>query len=353
MLEILKVGLDPGFGHIKVAVIIDGDIHVLSIPSSVGVGSVDSGALNLAGVVRARRRKKPQVVACNGVEFIVGEGVEEYAPPVERTDFGRFLDGEELRALFYGATYQLLGGVSHKIALAVGLPIQIIEDKKLAASTERKMSEWLMGEHRFSVDGKEMTLEVVGLRAKVAQPVATWLDWGLDTDGQWVQGNASAKAPALVVDIGFNTVDILGVEGGRVSTRYTAGDTLGMRRASEMAQERIQRKHGVSLSLHETDDLVRGVVTGKGAEVYVEGEPVDVRPEVRQAIGTLGSELLRFVERSVGTGKKFKILLTGGGSIAMVERLLRQYPHAELVPDPALANARGLAKVAARPGFLG
>ena len=46
------------------------------------------------------------------------------------------------------------------------------------------------------------------------------------------------------------------------------------------------------------------------------------------------------------------MLLTGGGALALAPRLLRQYPHAQVVDDPVQANARGLAKLAARPGFL-
>ncbi|MBE7550095.1 MAG: hypothetical protein HS126_03335 [Anaerolineales bacterium] len=49
--------------------------------------------------------------------------------------------------------------------------------------------------------------------------------------------------------------------------------------------------------------------------------------------------------------KSYHILLTGGGALAMREMLLRQFPKATVMPEPVLANARGLAKLAARPGF--
>ncbi|MBE7557246.1 MAG: hypothetical protein HS126_39930 [Anaerolineales bacterium] len=46
------------------------------------------------------------------------------------------------------------------------------------------------------------------------------------------------------------------------------------------------------------------------------------------------------------------MLLTGGGVLALAVRLHRLFPQATTMYEPVLANARGLAKLAARPGFL-
>ena len=82
------------------------------------------------------------------------------------------------------------------------------------------------------MDGVETVLTITAIRAKIPQPVATWFDWGMDTKGQWVKGKAAQRAPALIIDQGFNTLDVLVVEDGRISQRISEGDTLGMRRAS-------------------------------------------------------------------------------------------------------------------------
>jgi len=322
------------------------------VPSVVGVGTTDEGGLGLAGVVRGRRGEVPSIVAFDGVEYLVGPNVARYARPIERMDFARFTDGPELRALLYAALYALLDGGGHRVALAIGLPVEVLQDVELARATEREMARWLVGEHHFTLDGVRTAFEVTAIRAKIAQPVATWFEWGLDLQGQWCKGAAAAKAPALVIDEGFNTLDLLVVEGGRISTRYTDGATLGMRRAAEMTASNVQRRYGVELSLHEADALVQRVVNGRKVQVYVVGEPTDVTAEVRQAVNSLGSDVVRFVERSVGPGRKFRILLTGGGALALAGRLVRQYGHAEVMPEPVLANARGLGKLARREGFL-
>jgi hypothetical protein len=353
MSEIRKLGLDPGFGNVNVAEVQNGEITAVGIPSVVGIGSMDAGALTLAGVVRGGRRQRPARIAFDGIEYLVGPGVAEHARPIERMDFQRFSDSPELRALLYAALYQVLNGGGHQVALAVGLPVEILQDTEQAQAAERGMARWLVGEHRFELDDTPARFEVVAMRAKIAQPVATWFDWGMDNAGQWVRGGKLAKAPALIIDQGFNTLDVLVVENGRISTRYTSGDTLGMRRAAELAAGNIQRRYGVEMSLHEADELVQAVVHGKRVTIFVEGESTNVTREVRQALSTLGSDVVRFVERSVGkAARKFKVFLTGGGSMAIGERLLGQYAHAVMVDDPVLANARGLAKLAQRPGFL-
>lgn len=361
--RVRKVGLDPGFGGVKVAEVQMralpeaggfGPVMVTQVvPSVVGVGTTDEGGLSLAGVVRGRRGEVPSVVGFDGVEYLVGANVARYARPIERMDFARFTEGPELRALLYAALWQLLDGGEHRVALAVGLPVEVLQDADQARAVERAMAGWLVGRHRFALDGVRAEFEVVGVRARIAQPVATWFDWGLDLLGQWCKGTAAAKAPALIIDEGFNTLDLLVVEGGRISTRYTDGATLGMRRAAELTASNVLRRYGVELSLHEADDLVQRVVAGKRARVWVVGEQVDVGPEVRQAVNGLSADVVRFVERSVGTGRRFRILLTGGGALALAGRLVGEWPHAEVMGDPVKANARGLGKLARRKGFLG
>ena len=62
--SIRKIGLDPGFGGLKVAEVQGDQIVSQHLPSVVGVGTTDAGALSLVGVVRGRRiGDRPHVVA--------------------------------------------------------------------------------------------------------------------------------------------------------------------------------------------------------------------------------------------------------------------------------------------------
>lgn len=179
-----------------------------------------------------------------------------------------------------------------------------------------------------------------------------YLKTGMDHTGQWIQGAGALRAPTLIVDEGYNTLDVLVVQGGQVSVRHTAGETLGMRRAAERLGELLTRRHGLDLDLRQADGLIRRLVNGQRAEAFVEGKAVDVTAEARQALSALEADVTAFVERAVSRGRQFRVLLTGGGAVAPAPRLLQLFPHATVMPEPVLANARGLAKLAVRPGFL-
>jgi|YNPNPStandDraft_1061719.scaffolds.fasta_scaffold49927_2 hypothetical protein len=45
----------------------------------------------------------------------------------------------------------------------------------------------------------------------MAQPVGAFCEWGLGLDGQWVRDRDDALATVAVLDLGFNTLDLLGV----------------------------------------------------------------------------------------------------------------------------------------------
>jgi hypothetical protein len=328
-------------------------IKTVSIPSVVGVGRTDKAlSLSLGGIVkRGADTVRPTRVAFDGVEYLVGEGVSQFTKPVERMDFDRFVEGPELRALLYASLYPFLNGGSHKAALAIALPVQVIGNDEQAAEVERAMAAWMVGIHKFALNDVNATFEIMAIRCKIPQPVATWLDWGLNLDGQWDRSGA-IKKPVLVVDQGFRTLDLCAVENGKINNRYTGGETLGMSRAAEMAVKSLARVHKVKLSLHEADALIRAVMAGDKARTYVDGDLVDVTAIVRQAINDLAAQVVAYVSETADDAGRFKVLLTGGGAIALYDKMVRQFARAELVPEAGTANARGLAKIAQRPNFL-
>ena len=355
MSNLRKAGVDPGFNANKVAEVQGHDIFTYALPSSAGLANRRrKDGLTLGGVVRApRASRQPFRVAFDGVEYLVGPNVADFTKPIDRMDFDRFSDSPELRATLYTALYRIVNGGAHEMALAIALPVEILQDRDEAARVEQAMRGWLLGEHLFSVDGVETVLTITTIRARIPQPVATWFDWGMDTSGQWVKGTEAMRAPTLIVDEGYNTLDVLVVEDGKISHRYTGGDTLGMRRAAEQLIETLQHRHGLALELYKANELVQQAVNGQPAQVYVRGEPVDVTQEARQAVGTLEADVVNFIDRAVGKAREaYQVLLTGGGVLALAARLHRLFPQAVTMPEPVLANARGLAKLAVRPGFL-
>ncbi|MBC7250506.1 MAG: ParM/StbA family protein [Anaerolineae bacterium] len=338
----IRIGLDPGFGNFKIAAVSQTS-QVALVPSVVGVGETDLGLLSLGRLGR-RRHQQPDQVTFGGVSYLVGENVARFARPVQRLDFLRLSDGPELRALFYDAVFRLLGRGSHLAALIIGLPVEVMADRQQALDTLRSLKAWMVGQHYFTVNNSPVVLEVTQVRV-MAQPSGAFFAWGLDNSGHWSRPKADLKAPVAVCDIGFNTLDLFAVQGGEVVGRFTGGDTAGMRRAAELLINAVQGRHGVDLSLHEADALLRR----KRPTLYTPQGEADLRPFVTQALDTTAAGVLHFVERHWGNGRQFAhLLFTGGGAETLREALLRQYPHGVVLPEPVTANALGLARYAQR-----
>lgn len=267
-----------------------------------------------------------------------------YTRPVQRMDFLRFFSGPEFQVLFYASAFRLLGGGNHKLALMMGLPVEVMANREKAMEILKGMRSWLMRKHRFSVNSIEMSLEVCEVQV-MAQPAGAFFAWGLDDSGKWVRDKKALKVPIGICDIGFNTLDLFAVQGGEVVARFTGGDTRGIRRAAELLINSVREQYGVELSLYEADKLLRE----RRPKIYTAGKEVDLRPLVNQAIETAAAVLLAFIEQKWENGRQFAyLLLTGGGAETLREMLLRHYPHGVVLPDAVMANAIGLARYALR-----
>ncbi len=352
---ITKIGYDPGANANKLAMVRDGEIVTYALPSSVGLANRENKeGLTLSGIMRPQRTTRPPFrVVFEGVEYLVGPNVDEYTKPIDRLDHDRYTDSSELRATFYAGLYRLVNGGAHQIALAIALPVEVVQDKEDAAQVERGIRKWMIGEHVFSVDGIETVLTITRVRAKIPQPVATWFDWGFDLGGQWAKGKEAARAPTLIIDEGFNTLDVLVVENAKISQRIGGGNTLGMSRAAEELIESLKSRYGLEIELHRANELIKDAINGQQAEIYVGGDIKNVTQLGKQAVRSLETEVDNYLTRSVGKAQKgYKVLLTGGGAMGLSGLLHRRFPEATMMFEPVLANARGLAKMASRPGFL-
>ena len=351
----INIGLDPGFGALKAACVGQEGALVATVPSVVGVGDSDLGLLSVGNIGVRKRTRQPDRVSfdAGGVRtYLVGENVARCARPVERMDFLRLSDGPELRALFYDVIFRLLGGEKRRIdsstllpmKLMVGLPVEVMARREQALSTLRSLREWMVGEHQFTVDGSEVKLDIKSVHV-MAQPAGSFFAWGLNDEGQWIRSKGDLEAPVAICDIGFNTLDLVAFAGGEVIGRFTAGDTVGIRRAAEMVIHAVRSDYGVSLSLHGADALLRD----KQPRLYTAQGEKDLRAPVRQALDTAAAAVLTFVERQWGGGQQFAhLLFTGGGAEALRDDLLRHYPQGVVLPDPVMANALGLARYAVR-----
>jgi hypothetical protein len=55
----------------------------------------------------------------------------------------------------------------------MALPVEVVQNRNEAERVERAVQAWLVGSDTFKVNGVPTMLEVVNVRCKIAQPVAT------------------------------------------------------------------------------------------------------------------------------------------------------------------------------------
>ncbi len=355
--SLLCVAVDAGFGGIKAALVCDGQLRTAHVPAVVGVGEINLGLLE-SGITR-QDRKRPYVLTTGGRRYLVGPHVERFATPIERLDFDRLAPSPELQALTYTGLGRLLAAsglspdgqpVQAELAAVIGLPVQVLQGAE-AVRTTQGLSDWLVGEHSFELDDRPFSLRVRGIKA-MAQPMGAFFEWGLDPGGQWARSASDLKATVGILDLGFNTLDLVVLSGGQIVRRYTDGTTLGLRRGARVLQELFAARTGRRVSLHQADQYLQQAGRG-GAEVLVGGEPFNLKPLARQALDVAAGEVRAYLSQVWEDGSQFDYLLfTGGGVLALGERLRSAFPRAVELAEPVTANARGLARFAQRRGLF-
>ncbi len=148
---------------------------------------------------------------------------------------------------------------------------------------------------------------------------------------------------AAVIDIGGSTTDIAVILEGKVIDFAKSGAArIGVLDIHTMVKNRIEKKvnadSAISFSIKQIDTACRT----KSIMLY--GQKVDITQEVDDVAADVSAEILREINRKIGSGATLdQIILVGGGS-AFLKDHLKGWPHAFLAKDSELSNARGLLK---------
>jgi hypothetical protein len=344
-----KACIDLGNGNMKGALIANDQLISVTQPAQFGVGDTHMGILTLGGVGKRRRDLAPVSITFDGGEYLVGHNVARYTTPLERLDSGKYVDSPEVRALTYATLAQLVGSQAADVALIVALPVEVLM-APTARDTVKGIQNWLLGEHHFAYDGHQAHITIHAVKA-MAQPVGAWAYWGLDNAGQWAREESDlTDASIAVLDSGFNTLDLLAIRQGQIEKRFTGGETLGVRRAAEEIARSVKAQSGYAMSRIEADGYIRAYLDKRSMDF---GQGKDLKPIVKQALASLATQTLDFVEETWGMASQFNhVILVGGGAVVLNAAIRRRIPHAVMLPDPVTTNAAGLAKLAQRPGIF-
>ena len=353
-LETRKIGVDPGFGGLKAAEANGTGLSTYHIPAQVGV-MTNTNQIGLGGFTNSGTSVEDpmQVQLSNGSSYLVGHGIASYTKPIPRMDFNRFSDSIELRANLYGLLSLIFPSGKHDASILLTLPVETLRSDEEATQVERGIKSWLIGQHEFFVDNSEYSLNIHRVRCKMPQPVAIWCDWGFTPQGTWYRGAEALKAPYLIIDPGFNTLDLVLIQNRRVVTRLSGGDKLGMRVAAKELQTVLKNRYMLEFDIYQSDAIIQEMVIKGKVSTYVGGKSIDITSLAQQALDSLKADSLSFIESSIKNAAASKNIMGGGGAVALGPMLYQQLKgNLEILDDPVLAGARGSSKIAARKGFL-
>jgi plasmid segregation protein ParM len=309
------------------------------VPSQIGFGTTETGMLS-RGFLKSQRTSLPYKVTVNDREYLVGPNVEMYTTPLQRMDFARLGDSAEQHALTYAALGLVLGPGEHPAAkIVVGFPVEVMRDEAKAKDVLKALMGWMIGTHRFLINNKAYGITIDKVIV-IAQPLGGFYSWAISKEGKFRVPQTEVQGRILVVDIGFNTLDLYALKNMELEPKYTTGDTAGVRRAAEFLMQHIQREFDVRISRTEANALL----LSDHPIFETAGRGVDLAPVISQVLDAAATQITDICETTVGNGKQFsRVLFTGGGSELLRKHMLNHFPFALVLPNAVMANASGCA----------
>lgn len=324
------VGVDIGYGYTKAAC---GE-HEVIFPSVVGRAE------------RIRYQVDLESHQGGGIAILTEEGdhfIGELALLQSRVrwtllDRSRVQDPSG-RLLFLSALSELIGpeAESETFRVVTGLPVQWYADRD-------KVIEQLSGKHVVRrVNGRQwvqrLTVDEVLV---VPQPFGSLFNSILDARGTLVD-ETLARGRLGIIDVGTYTTDYVLVDSLRYIEKGSGSISTAMSRAYQLIGRSILDTFGLDLKLHEVDQAVRQ------GRVTVFGEVHEIDWLVEPALDAVAEEVLAQAGTLWGDGRDLSaILVTGGGAIALNERIGRRYGHARMLDDAPVANVRGFERYGRR-----
>jgi plasmid segregation protein ParM len=319
---VIDVGCDDGFSNTDVVVLDEaGNVKSTKITSR-----ARSGMFTTTQVAGLTGDVTP-VYETEGLKFTVG--LEDG----ESAGFEDYPYSHMNRAIVHHAL-RVAGLGGKKIRLCTGLPLEryfngdVPDDAVIA----RKMQS--LGKAVKSVDGTPVA-EIVE-QYVFAEGLAGWMDYAVSGDGIF---RAPEDETVGFLDLGGRTAD-MGVirPGARVDFARCSTVNFGMLNVVDELVPVLTRKFDATLP-HAT--IEKALVSRK---VRLFGKDVDISVEVASAVRNVADSILNEANRCLGKGADLdKVLIMGGGAYVF-DVVKNAFPHAVVLPDPELANARGFAK---------
>jgi plasmid segregation protein ParM len=139
-----------------------------------------------------------------------------------------------------------------------------------------------------------------------------------------------------VCDVGTYTVDLALDDEGEFLDAESGSVESGVYTAQERIAAALERDYREKMPFKIVEEVLRTGV------FYANGQPVDYRDVVEEALTPLRSATLNLLSEKWQRGTIVDVIyLSGGGAELVYPDVAEAYPQTQLVPDAQIANARG------------
>ncbi|MBK8113306.1 MAG: ParM/StbA family protein [Candidatus Accumulibacter sp.] len=315
------IALDAGFGNTRLYGS-RGSVVLQSLVATNGTQTVSQWAIGDLKKIKA----KPILISSAHGDYYVGPGAHQAGRPVENLDLDR-MTGPETKALLYGALSQYKTPAAASLIIALPIALAQGPDGDRVKDQARAL---LVGDHTWqaTIDGqrkrRRLTIDDVLV---TSQPAGAMFDYLLSADGTMSADMAALRKTKTfgILSLGFNTIEMMIVDEGKMLPKSVSGDTFGVRRLLELLNA------DGAYSLGEIDTRLRA-----GKLDYTAA----LDRWSRDVLGQIEKHWDRTLQRRFAA-----VYVVGGGAILMRDALLTKFKDRLVIADdPILSIARGCYK---------
>jgi PRTRC genetic system protein D len=270
---------------------------------------------------------------------LVGEQVEEQSLFSQRWEDRDWIKTDDYLAMLYAAFTEVTGSVHANVNVVTGLPVRFYEEDR------DPLKERLMGRHKISREGRQQpqTFDVVRVKV-IPQNVGTYLSVALSDQGRQAVDNDFIMGKVGVIDVGSLTTNFLVMSKFTELRQESVSIEAGGWKLSRQVREHLAR---LCPDLELKDHQLMQAIKDRSVSYY--GERVNLAAIVDEACDNLTHQIVGKAKERWGKGAFLhSILVTGGGSLLLGDRITREFRHAHQVDDPVFANVQGYWKLAQR-----
>jgi plasmid segregation protein ParM len=323
----LTVAVDVGFGHVKG---LSNDGAQVNFPSVIGEFRPTILNTNSDNVTLQRHF----AIEYNNERRFIGETALKQSIPLATVDRERTIRDEGIMLLM-AALSQLVPGYSSSIRLVVGLPVAHYDSMK------NQYIEAVRGKHLIKIldpVGQELGLKSISVEdvQVLPQPVGTYFHWLFN--GSDVIDNHESDDKIGIIDIGYNTVDIVRVQDGdTISYLSDSFQGLGIYGAFYSFAREINRLFGIELKPEEIEPIFRN------DSLKINGQFRSIEPYKKSVLEETAGQIISRI-KSLWHDRQIidRIIITGGGACLLGKYLTPEFGEiSHVIDNPVFANVFG------------